>query len=101
PKIDLDAGLLKPEHDQVQFAVAIDIGQLGRHIPVLTPHDRFREPPLPIAEEGLDAAEVADSDDIGEAVIVDIARGQGGIADVSPSTLSWGKGFAITQPDVE
>jgi hypothetical protein len=55
--------------------------------------DRFRESSPPIAEEGLDAAEVAGSNDVGEAVMVDIAGRQGGIADVGPGRLDRVKVF--------
>ena len=69
-EIDLDACLRVPDQDQVQFTVAIDIGQLGRDIPVLAPPNRFRESSSPIADEGLDATEVAGPNDVGEAVMV-------------------------------
>ena len=52
--------------------------------------------PLAIAEEGLDAAEVADRHEIGEAVVVDVAGGQGGVADIRPGGLDRGEGVSIT-----
>jgi hypothetical protein len=39
--IEIPAGLLKPEQNQVQPPVAIEIGQLGRHISILSP-ERIR-----------------------------------------------------------
>src|SRR5262245_31070740 len=69
-EVDLDACLRVADENQVELAVAVDIGEVRCHIPILAAHDRLREPSLPIADEGLDAAEVAGADDVREAVVV-------------------------------
>jgi hypothetical protein len=101
PKIDLDASLLQPKEDQVQFAVAIDIGQLGRHIPVLARHDCFGEPTFSIAEEGLDLAKMTGPHNVGVAIVIDVAGAQGGIANIAPGGRGRGEGVASTPPDVK
>src|SRR5439155_4123981 len=66
--IDFDGGLLIPEQDQIQIAVPVEIGKLGRHIPVLSAENLFDEASAAIAQEGLHPPEVAGRHDVRESV---------------------------------
>src|SRR5262245_1293794 len=101
PKINLNASLLEPKHDEIQFAIPVDIGQLGCYIPVLALHNHFSESALAIAEEGLDLTKMAGPHEVGEAIMIDVASSQSGIANISPRGCSQGESVAIALPEVE
>ena len=101
-EIDFDGGLLIPEQDQIQIAVPVEIGKLGRHIPVLSAENLFDEASAAIAQEGLHPPEVAGRHDVRESVAVDVAGGEGGVADVGPGGRGRGEvALAVTQPSLE
>src|SRR5207248_2222785 len=102
PEINLDTGLFKSDQNQVQMAVPVDIRELGCDIPVLTLKDLFGEATPAIAQESLDASEVACRHDVRESVAVDVAGGEGGVADIGPRGCDRPeRSSTVTEPHAE
>ena len=84
------------------MAVPVDVGKLGGHMAVIASKNLFREPALPVAEQGLDATEVAGGYDVGKPVAVDVPRGEGGVADIAPGGSDRAEAaFTVAEPDVK
>src|SRR5207249_10171578 len=71
-------------------------------IPVLSAENLFDEASPAIAQKGLHPPEVAGRHDVREAVAVDVAGGEGGVADVGPGGRGRGEvALAVTEPSLE
>src|SRR5437870_3273678 len=101
-EIDLETRRAISEQEKIELPVPVDIDELGSHVSVVPPHEPFGEAALSIAEERLDAAEVARRDEIGKSIAIDIARGERGVADVPPRRRNGRQSAgAVTEPDVK
>ena len=101
-EIDLEAGRSISEQDEVQMAVSVEIAERRGHITVLSPKSLSREPSSAVAQEGLHDSEVAGRHDVREPIAVNIAAGEGGVADIGPRGVDRREGpFTVTHPHVE
>jgi hypothetical protein len=84
------------------MAVSLEIGELSSYIPIFSLKNLFSEPAFPIAQERLNAFEMAGGHDVWEAVAVDVTAGQGTVAYTGPGWCNLGEGFfAAAHPNVE
>jgi hypothetical protein len=71
-------------------------------MPVVALKCGFRKGAAPVAEQGLDATEMAGSDDVREPVAVDVARGESRVADIRPSRCNRTEAaFTVAMPHLE
>src|SRR6266550_9380390 len=84
------------------MAVPVDIGELSGHITVLASKHLFSEPTSPVAEQGLNTAEMAGGYDVRKPIAVDVPGSEGGVADIGPGGRHRAEAaFTVAQPDVE
>src|SRR5439155_323538 len=101
-EVHLDARVSIPEQDQVQMVIPVDVGELGGHMAVVSAKNLFRESAPTVAEQGLDATEVAGDYDVREPVAVDVPRGESAVADIRPGGRHRAEAaYTVAEPDVE
>ena len=84
------------------MAVPVDVGELGGHMAVVSAKNLFRESAPTVAEQGLDATEVAGDYDVREPVAVDVPRGDSAVADIGPGGRHRAEAAStVAEPDVE
>ena len=101
-EVHLDTGISISEQDQVRMTITVEIRELGPHISVLFLKNLSRVPSPPVAEQGLDASEMAGDYDVREPVAVDVPRGDSAVADIGPGGRHRAEAAStVAEPDVE